>query len=874
MFKFFIQSLSLVVAYWVVGLLALMLAIPPGFATAIFPPIGIAIGAVLLVGVRLLPAVFLGSLALNLTVSFQSNQTLTTEGGLLASGIALGTTLAVSVAHALSRVILKERQAFTREGEIATLLLATGPIACVLSASFCTAALYAAGVVGLGSLGVTWWTWWIGDSIGVMLALPLMYVAFGKPADVWRKRALHVGLPIVIATSLMTLVFVRINTAELDRLEKAFNQLSVPFAANFNSALAGQLGVLRSIDGLLQASQDVTEQDFAVFTQDVLETNPAFYALSWNAYIAHPERAKEERALAARGLPAMIRERSEEGVLVGAGQHSDYIFVKYIEPKVGNEMAQSFNVGSIANRREALVRSANTGEAVMTSPIQLVQDTVQRKALLIFYPVYKKGVSRQQLSATQGFATAVVVMEELINKLISDYGTSPGFTVAVDYVGNQQENLATLDSAKLSQLAPLLRFEQTYPFAGAALKITLEPTDTFITKHKSTLTWTVLAGGFLFCALLGGFLLSLSVRSERIGELVDERTAELSSILNSATDVILTVDANGVIHRHNQSAVTLFSTTDATISGSHIDEWLEAFAREKVTISRFFDEHNNTVFDTTLITQNGERVAVEVGISSVELSQGSYYVVMLHDITERKKTEKLKSEFISTVSHELRTPLTSIVGSLKLVEAGVTGEISAKAKSMITIARNNTERLNALVNDILDVEKLEFDQLKIAISDVPLVSIVKQVVQQVEGFADGFGVTLELSWQEHVTDATCIRADAHRLTQVIVNILSNAIKYSNKGASVIVSVGVEGKHAVIAVRDSGRGMPEYFRKQIFQKFSQADSTDTREKSGTGLGLYIAKSLTEKMQGSISFESELGKGSEFFISLPLAEPNNS
>ncbi|UTF61803.1 ATP-binding protein [Gilvimarinus sp. DA14] len=867
----FVSIVLLALAYWSVGLLALTLAIPPGFASAIFPPVGMAIGAVMLFGARLLPGVFLGSVLLNLTVGWQNAGKLTASGVVLAAGIALSTAAAVLLAKKLSSLILQGRQAFTREADIVSLLIVTGPVACLLSASGGVGVLYGLDVVRAEAVASSWWTWWIGDSIGVALALPIMYIFFARPREVWRGRMITVGLPIAAATALMIVVFVRINKAELDRLDKSFQQLSVPFAANFASALESQLGVLKSIDGLFQASEHVTLADFTRFNEHSLEGSEVLHAVSWNARINHAQRGAEELSQSQQGLPATITERADNGELVPAPRRDDYVYVKYIVPAAGNEKAQSFNVGGVPSRRAALEQSAASGEARMTMPIQLVQDTVTSKALLVFYPVYFKEATLPSWQNVKGFATAVVVMEQLITQMVSDYGEQAGFTVTVDYVGAQTEGLASVGGDPVSDLASLLRFEQTYPFAGAAVRITLEPTTAFVSKHYSSLTWTVLAGGFLFCALLGGFLLSLSVRSERIRELVQERTAELSSILSSATDAILTIDGSGSVHRYNPAALELFAVEREQLQRSSITTWLDAFAGANTQVKQVLDARLNTMFETTLTTPDEQRHAVEVGVSKMELGTDPHYVVMLHNITERKKTEKLKSEFVSTVSHELRTPLTSIVGSLKLVLAGVTGEITPKTHSMVAIARDNAERLSVLVNDILDIEKLDFDQLKIDIAQVPVIATMEHVIQQMRGYAEGFDVQLTQHTSADLSGQDCVAADSHRLIQILTNLLSNAIKYSDPGSQVILSARREGQELVFSVKDSGRGMPDYFRKQIFQKFSQADSSDKREKSGTGLGLYIVKALTEKMHGSISYESELGKGSEFFIRLPLSPP---
>ncbi|MDO3381683.1 ATP-binding protein [Gilvimarinus algae] len=869
--KLVVHSLLLALAYIVIGRLALLLAIPPGFATALFPPIGIALGALLLFGYRLLPGVLLGSFVLNLSISYSSGGEVSQAAFATALGIALGSCAAIALAKFAITRYLKGRSAFASDRDTAVIFALAGPFACAVSATLCSWVLLKGGVIGAPDYPYTWWTWWLGDSIGMLLALPLMYILFAEPRELWRERWLSVGIPMLVACGLMVLIFLRINRAELEKIDQAFAQQSMPFSANLQARLKAQIGVLRSIDGLFRASSHVAYSDFVNFTGNALSDNPEIHALSWNTYIRHSERVQAEQALLQRGLPGVITERGEGASLVTAPRRDDYIFVNYIAPYTGNEKAQSFNVGSVANRREALVRAAQSNTARATPPIYLVQDSITRPALLVFYPVYKDESGPHSLDNVRGFATSVVVMDQVLGQILEDYPEHRGFSVALDYLdGDTDEVLAERGERNLSRLSPFVSFTQTFEFAGRQFRLRLQPTQLFIAQHQSLLTWTVLAGGFLFCALLGGFLLSLSIRSELVRQLVRERTAELSSILNSATDAILTLDGEGRIRRCNHAATALLGQSQTQLEGQAINRWLPALSDAAQDLEQSLASGGNRIFDTFVASANGDWLAVELSVSTVEFGRYHNYVLMLHDISERKKTERMKSEFISTVSHELRTPLTSIGGALKLMEAGVAGKLPEEAARLTGIARSNTERLRVLVNDILDVEKLDVDQMKFHITSVPVREHFEHIVQQNKAYANGFDVELVLDVDDSVDQACCVLADRDRLNQIMTNLLSNAVKYSPAHSQVKVRLEVQGRQLVISVRDTGRGMPEYFRKHIFQRFSQADSSDTREKSGTGLGLYITKMLTEKMSGQIDYTSELGKGSEFFVRLPLSE----
>lgn len=234
------------------------------------------------------------------------------------------------------------------------------------------------------------------------------------------------------------------------------------------------------------------------------------------------------------------------------------------------------------------------------------------------------------------------------------------------------------------------------------------------------------------------------------------------------------------------------------------------------------------------------------------------------DISQRKRVERLKNEFISTVSHELRTPLTSIRGSLGLIAGGVAGDIPETAKNMIDIAYKNSERLVRLINDILDIEKIESGKMVFYFKPLELVPLVEQTMEANRGYAEQYQVNFVLV---DAPSEVCVNADADRLTQVLTNLLSNAVKFSPPGRDVQVRVLPNGTNVRVAVSDQGTGIPEEFQNRIFQKFAQADSSDTRQKAGTGLGLSIVKAIVEKHGGTIGYESVPGSGTTFYFDLP-------
>jgi DNA-binding response OmpR family regulator len=228
--------------------------------------------------------------------------------------------------------------------------------------------------------------------------------------------------------------------------------------------------------------------------------------------------------------------------------------------------------------------------------------------------------------------------------------------------------------------------------------------------------------------------------------------------------------------------------------------------------------------------------------------------------------ERLKMEFVSTVSHELRTPLTSIRGSLGLVASGTLGKLPDRVQDMVDLAHKNTARLIKLVNDILDLEKFQSDGLEFEDQEISLRELIQAAVQENRGYGAELDVRFVVVGEIPEVN---LRGDGLRLSQALANLLSNAAKFSPRGDQVEISAEQEDYVVRIAVTDHGEGIPEEAWATLFDRFTQADASDTRRKGGTGLGLNITRSIVERHGGYISFDSEVGKGTTFYIDLPIS-----
>jgi PAS domain S-box-containing protein len=262
--------------------------------------------------------------------------------------------------------------------------------------------------------------------------------------------------------------------------------------------------------------------------------------------------------------------------------------------------------------------------------------------------------------------------------------------------------------------------------------------------------------------------------------------------------------------------------------------------------------------------KDGSEFPIDLSLNPIESGVGLMSLGVITDLSERNRIDHLKDEFVSTVSHELRTPLTSIAGALGLLAGQAAGSLPDSAARLIKIAHTNCQRLVRLVNDILDIKKIESGQTVIDLKRVDVLSLVEQTIEANRGFADSYRVVIHLDPASARGEA---RVDPDRLTQVVTNLLSNAIKFSPPGEKVVVLTEKTSDFIRISVRDRGRGIPETFKPHIFDKFAQADPSDPRQKGGTGLGLHIVKTIVEWFGGTVGFDDASDGGTIFRVDLP-------
>lgn len=344
---------------------------------------------------------------------------------------------------------------------------------------------------------------------------------------------------------------------------------------------------------------------------------------------------------------------------------------------------------------------------------------------------------------------------------------------------------------------------------------------------------------------------------------VEDRTAELAAtahrtnaILQSLMDGLIVVDQE---HKVTEANETIRSLIGRNPVGEPLGQLMEPetgdvavrLAQEVGRISRW-----------RLQSQFADPLPVEVSIALIAREGTVQSVLSVRDISERLRLDQLKTDFVSTVSHELRTPITAVYGSLRLVLAGVTGPITAPSKQMLQRAFDNSERLIRLVNDLLDMQRVERGQLVISPQATRLEQLVLSAIDASEGY-DPRDIPIDVIGAENPIP---VEADPDRIIQVLQNLLSNALKYSPDDGRIEVKLVSTDHWVRVTVKDQGHGIPPEFHERIFGAFQQADSGPERRKPGTGLGLAVSKAIIDGHQGRMGFESPPGEGATMWFEL--------
>ena len=663
--------------------------------------------------------------------------------------------------------------------------------------------------------------------------------------------------------------------------DREFQQLGNEVLEAIEKRMNNHRQILLGGAALFDASNDVSRDEWRRYVQRLdLESNyPGILGLGYSQVVQPDQLQIFEESLRKQGFA--------EFAIKPAGKRDLYTSIIYLEPFTGRNLAVfGFDMFSEPTRRAAMSRAVETGLPQLSSKVTLLQENKgpAQAGLLMYVPVYRHGAplnsSAKRWEALRGFVYSAYRVTDLMQALLDGRDLQIDFALYTGAIASPEQRIF-ISHTRLEQADKPSRTEQLELF-GQPLTVNFYMPPGFYGRFQQGQGLLLILGGvislllfFLTQVLANGQQRAIGLANEMTSQLRHSE-ARLQRVLQGGHDGWWDQDTE---------AGRFFASTHAWQMLGYPDQGPQPPLRDLMQLVHADDvaalrarlaapegaiEHYLN-HECRLIRQDGQPLPVLlralIRCSPDGRMLGASGTAM--DLTEQKRIEQLKSDFVSTVSHELRTPLTSISGSLGLITGGALGAVPDSMRPMLEIAQQNSQRLCHLINDLLDMDKLAAGKLSFEFTNLELGQQLNEALLSNASYAEQHRVQLALDPMLPVK----VRADALRLQQVLANYLSNAIKFSPSGASVRLHSTLRDGRVRVSVTDSGRGIPEHFHPHIFQKFSQADSSDQRQKGGTGLGLAITKELIERMGGQVGFDSREGQGSTFWFELPVLVDNH-
>jgi len=737
-------------------------------------------------------------------------------------------------------------------------------------------------------------------------ALCFLLLSIGLNTLSWREHSFDLSekITLILGTFLAFTLLTFLSNHEEFLLKQQFQYDSEDRFNEIEQQFSLDAQILHAFEGFYRGSQFVDRQEFEDFALYATKDVKNILSIDWIARVSFSERESFEKKQKKEIPEFYIKELGNTKKQFKPAQKREYYYpIVYSFPTQENRFALGFDHGSDLPRQQVLEQLLNHKEMEATSPIHLFRvDSEQDQGILLIKPIFKE-------DKLEGYLSTVISIDLFMNNVLSNVSAQNLYIDLYDVTHNEKNPLYSEERKREIELKKIFVSEKRIQFAGRDYLIVCTAGLQYIYSIQSFMPWAVFIFFILMTLAISYFLLRLQrEKFQLIKEMSDRKKAQKlaetaaqelekvaslrQAILNGGNYSIISTNREGIIQSFNAAAERMLGYTAEEMVGIKTPEIIHDY-NEVLThaqeLSRELKEEIKPGFEVfvakakrggseerewTYIRKNGSRFPVLLSVTPIlDLRRKiTGFLGIGSDITERKKSENIKNEFISVVSHELRTPLTSIRGALGLIAGGKGGEISKETKPLINIALRNCEHLIGLVNDILDLSKIESGKMEYNLETLLLYPLLEESIKNNQAFADKYEVSLQI--KNHTSSPIYVSADSRRVLQVVTNFISNAVKFSPPKSTVSVELKIKENKAHVAVIDQGAGIPEEFYPKIFKKFNQAASANTRARGGTGLGLAISKSIIESMGGEIGFRSTLGEGSTFFFELPLVKPENS
>lgn len=628
------KNLLVAALFFLLGSISLKLSIPPGYATIIFPPAGLALVAALRGGHKLLPGVFLGSLSLNLLINSEPTDTNTLIAVLIATGATLQAWLG---AYALKKYTQIDWQSLNTKMDVFWFYLVGGPISCLVSASLGCLSLYFLSDIPIDTIPKSWLFWWVGDSIGVIMAAPILLAIVFRKEEIWHNRLSQSLLPTVIAITISIAIFGSTLQNENRQLSESINKVGNSILNKINIKVKTYDEIIASIARMKSTYPETSYKEFTQYSAPVLDVNKELQALSWNPFVLASERDAFEKKLSLElNRPNLkIMHRAESNELSASPENSFYMPIGYIYPAQGNEKAIGFDIASNAIRLDAIEKAISTGKPAMTAPISLVQEAGTSAGVLIIHPLFRKNST-----ILEGAAVGVVRMQNIMSGILQAY-IEQGLKIAIDDK-NSADGYKTLyqDGPKNTSYSIDHLWQGEVDLGSRTWQVRVYPSANYISQNQSFTPWQVLFVGILLSIALQTFLLIFTGRHHAFYE----RLKMSASVFKNAHEGIMITDTNGTIVDVNPkfSDITGYSKSEivginaSILSSNHHSEEFYTNMWSKLQSPGYWqDEIWNK-------RKNGDIFAEFLTISSIADFKGnrSYYVGLFSDITTSKEQQK------------------------------------------------------------------------------------------------------------------------------------------------------------------------------------------------------------------------------------------
>lgn len=897
------HNLAIAASYFLFGELGLLLAIPPGYASAIFPASAVGVVATLHIGKLALPGIWLGSFAVNLSIAWQRNlMDLTAQDLIVATSIGFGASLQAWLAAFLVRQRINDAwRRLDQDSDIFAFLLLAGPLSCVCASSWAMLTLTVSEIIDPSELAFNWWNWWAGDTLGVLLFSPIFLFLLYRSTPSWQTRFRRVVVPTLLLTIVILMAYVYTSDRDTKLLKYRFAEYGESLSHLIILQLQAYHETVSALASLMSIQPNLSEREFRSFTQPIFLQHGDIHALSWNPAITSNQRQQFERHFGQENkLPHFqITERDSSGSLIPAGERDWFVPVGYIAPLPANNKALGYDIASSPERMSALRDAMKSGKMIATPPIRLVQDNSDRTGLLLLLPVYGDQTSTDRKPI--GFAVGVFKIEEMLIEQ-TDRSLTPSIGLTIEDVrAHEGKRLIYSNHKSIIKSQEAISWQKSLNFAGRSWLINMYPTGQFFASERSLFAWSILASGLVVASMLQAMLLGMSGRTQAIQRQVDNQTHEIlektkilqqnqqhlenekaryQTLLHASGDGIYILDLFGRLVEANQKFCDMLGYTHEEIMALPISSW-DASSEADGVESQTQTDFQERLYETRHRRKSGELIEVEISIKAVKINGEWLLWNASRDIGERKRLQlalteaketaeramALKARFLANMSHEIRTPMNGIIG---LSELALNMPSNAEMHDCLKKIVYSSKSLLGILNDILDLSKIEADG--ITLLNIPF--DLNQVIENLKNLFEYYACNkrIEFTFLVDPEIPQMLLGDALRLQQILGNLIGNALKFTEQG-SVTVKIGLKSiidNQALIgfAIIDTGIGMSIENQKNLFKPFSQGDNSITRKFGGTGLGLAISHSLLQLMNSDFKVESALGRGSTFSFDLIL------